>query len=153
MNKKTTEDLEKILGSTHAGEIAAYLNENEESLISSDKAFSEYIRNIIKKKKLKKQDIFLAADIPERYGYKLLTEEKRTRQRDIILRICYASELTLDETQVALKLYRMPELYAKIPRDAMIMVCFNERPGSIIEVNAFLKKNGMESLRSSGMQE
>lgn len=153
MNKKTTEDLEKILGSTHAGEIAAYLNENEESLISSDKAFSEYIRNIIKKKKLKKQDIFLAADIPERYGYKLLTEEKRTRQRDIILRICYASELTLDETRVALKLYRMPELYAKIPRDAMIMVCFNERPGSIIEVNAFLKKNGMESLRSSGMQE
>ena len=67
--------------------------------------------------------------------------------------ICYASELTLEETQKALKLYRMPELYAKIPRDAMIMIAFNERPGSIIDVNSFLKNNGMEILRSSGVQE
>ena len=47
----------------------------------------------------------------------------------------------------------MPELYAKIPRDAMIMIAFNERPGSIIDVNSFLKNNGMEILRSSGVQE
>ena len=59
----------------------------------------------------------------------------------------------LEETQKALKLYRMPELYAKIPRDAMIMIAFNERPGSIIDVNSFLKNNGMEILRSSGVQE
>lgn len=153
MKKKTTGDLEKILGSTHVNEFSEYLSKNAESMISSDRAFSEYIRAIIKKNKLRKQDIFLAADIPERYGYKLLTEEKRTRQRDVILRICYASELTLDETQTALKLYRMPQLFAKVPRDALIMICFNERPGDIIDVNAFLKKNGMEPLRTSGVQE
>ena len=152
MKKKTT-DLEKILGTTHVNEFSEYLSENAESLISSDRAFSEYIRAIIKKKKLRKQDIFLAADIPERYGYKLLTEEKRTRQRDVILRICYASEMTLDETQTALKLYRMPQLFATVPRDALSMICFNERPGDIIDVNAFLKKNGMEALRTSGVQE
>ena len=89
----------------------------------------------------------------EKYGYKLLSGEKHTKQRDVILRLCYAAELSLEETQKALKLYRMPELYAKIPRDAMIMIAFNERPGSIIDVNSFLKKNGMEILRSSGVQE
>lgn len=95
----------------------------------------------------------MKADIPERYGYKLLSGEKHTKQRDIILRICYAAEMTLDETQRALKKYGMPELYAKIPRDALLMIIFNERPGSIINVNALLKENGMEPLRTSGLQD
>lgn len=153
MNKKNTEELEKILGSTHVTEIKDYLSDNAESIITSDRPFSDYIRRIIKEKGLKQQDVFLDADIPERYGYKLITEEKHTRQRDVILRLCYAAHMTLEETQRALKYYRMPELYAKVPRDALIMIAFNERPGSIIDVNSFLKSNGMDVLRSSGVQE
>lgn len=153
MESKSTDELEKILGSTHINEVSAYLKSNEESIITNEYAFHEYISNLIKLKNLRKQDVFLAADVPEKYGYKLLSGEKHTKQRDVILRLCYASELTLEETQKALKLYRMPELYAKIPRDAMIMIAFNERPGSIIDVNSFLKNNGMEILRSSGVQE
>ena len=99
------------------------------------------------------QMLFLKADIPERYGYKLLSGEKHTRQRDIILRICYAAELTLDQTQSALRKYEMPQLYAKIPRDALLMLIFQERPGGIIEVNELLKEKGMDMLRTSGVQE
>ena len=153
MESKSTDELEKILGSTHINEVSAYLKSNEESIITNEYAFHEYISKLIKLKNLRKQDVFLAADVSEKYGYKLLSGEKQTKQRDVILRLCYASELTLEETQKALKLYRMPELYAKIPRDAMIMIAFNERPGSIIDVNSFLKNNGMEILRSSGVQE
>ena len=153
MNKKNTEELEKILGFTHVTKIKDYLTDNAESIITSDRPFSDYIRRIIKEKGLKQQDVFLDADIPERYGYKLITEEKHTRQRDVILRLCYAAHMTLEETQRALKYYRMPELYAKIPRDALIMIAFNERPGSIIDVNSFLKSNGMDVIRSSGVQE
>ena len=153
MESKSTDELEKILGSTHINEVSAYLKSNEESIITNEYAFHEYISKLIKSKNLKKQDVFLAADVSEKYGYKLLSGEKHTKQRDVILRLCYAAELSLEETQKALKLYRMPELYAKIPRDAMIMIAFNERPGSIIDVNSFLKKNGMEILRSSGVQE
>ena len=126
------------------------MDEHKEKLTDTDKPFAEYMRKVIQKKKLKKQDIFLWSDIPERYGYKLLTEEKRTRQRDIILRICYAAEFTLEETQMALKKYEMPQLYAKIPRDAILMICFNERPGTVLDINALLKENGMEQLRTSG---
>ena len=153
MESKSTDELEKILGSTHINEVSAYLKSNEESIISNEYAFHEYISKLIKLKNLRKQDVFLAADVSEKYGYKLLSGEKHTKQRDVILRLCYAAELSLEETQKALKLYRMPELYAKIPRDAMIMIAFNERPGSIIDVNSFLKNNGMEILRSSGVQE
>ena len=153
MESKSTDELEKILGSTHINEVSTYLKSNEESIITNEYAFHEYISNLIKLKNLRKQDVFLAADVSEKYGYKLLSGEKHTKQRDVILRLCYAAELSLEETQKALKLYRMPELYAKIPRDAMIMIAFNERPGSIIDVNSFLKNNGMEILRSSGVQE
>jgi len=111
------------------------------------------MKALFKDKGILQQEVFLFADIPERYGYKLLSEEKRTKQRDVILRICYAGKLSLAETQKALKLYGMPELYARIPRDAVLMVCFNERPGSILDVNTFLKQHNMESLRSSGVQE
>ena len=113
----------------------------------------EQVKSVLREKGITQQIAFLKADIPERYGYKLLSGEKHTRQRDVILRICYASGFTLKETQRALRKYGMPELYAKISRDAMIMIAFNERPGSIIDVNALLKKHGMEPLRTSGIQE
>lgn len=153
MNNKSTEELEKVLGETHITDMKTYLSDNKESIISSDRPFSDFFRSIVKKKKMNYQDVFLDADIPERYGYKLIAEEKHTRQRDTILRLCYAAKMSLYETQRALKYYRMPELYAKIPRDALIMICFNERPGSIIDVNSYLKNNGMDVLRSSGVQE
>ena len=106
-----------------------------------------------KEKGITQQTVFLKADIPERYGYKLLSGEKHTKQRDIILRICYAAGFTLQETQRALRKYGMPELYAKVPRDALLMIAFNERPGNILEVNELLQKHGMQLLRTSGLQE
>ena len=153
MNEKNTNDLKNVLGRTHLSEFERYCRENMESMNTSTSSFSFYMKDILSKKGITQQTVFLKADIPERYGYKLLSGEKHTRQRDVILRICYSAELSLDETQRALKKYQMPELYAKIPRDALIMIIFNERPGSIIEVNAILKKNGMEPLRTSGVQE
>lgn len=152
MSKKTTEELENALGNIHVKNIAEYLSDGEE-MIKDDKAFATYMHQLINQKKIKQQDIFLEADISERYGYKLLSEEKHTRQRDVILRICYVASFTLKETQKALKLYKMPELYARIPRDALIMAIFNERPGNIIEVNTLLKQHGFDVLRSSGVQE
>ena len=108
------------------------------------------MRSVFKQKNLSQKEIFLQADIPERYGYKLISQEKRTRQRDIILRICYAAHFTLEETQKSLRLYRMPELYTEFPRDVVIMTALEERPGDIIDVNALLKSKGMDVLRECG---
>jgi hypothetical protein len=153
MQEKETNELERELGSTHLADYTAFVQNNKDSMLSDATSFSTYIKSILRKKGITQQVAFLKADIPERYGYKLLSGEKHTRQRDVILRICYASELTLKETQRALRKYDMPELYAKIPRDTLIMIAFNERPGSIIDVNALLKEHGMEPLRTSVIQE
>ena len=153
MNEKNTEELVNVLGSTHLKDFNTYCKENNASMISDANNFSNYIKDLLKQKKISQQMAFLKADIPERYGYKLLSGEKRTRQRDIILRICYAAGFSLEETQRALKKYGMPELYAKIPRDAILMIIFNERPGSVLDINEILKENGMQPLRTSGLQD
>ena len=153
MGEKSTKELESVLRKTHLSEFEKYCRDNRGSMDSESGSFSTYIKNILANKHMTQQEVFLKADIPERYGYKLLSGEKRTKQRDIILRICYASDLSLSETQRALKKYELPELYAKKPRDALLMIIFNEKPGSIIDVNSFLKENGMEPLRTSGLQD
>lgn len=153
MNEKNTRDLEKVLGNTHVKNFSEYCQSNAKDLMQDVSSFFDYMKDLFKEKGVTQQNVFLQADIPEKYGYKLLNGEKRTRQRDVILRICYAAGFSLEETQRALRKYEMPELYAKIPRDAMLMIVFNERPGSIIDVNEILKQNGMDTLRTSGIQD
>lgn len=150
--KRMTADNFK-LKNTHLADVQDYLKENADSILSEDRPFSKYMKETIKKKNIKQKEVFLWADVPERYGYKLISEEKRTRQRDVILRICYAAMFTLEETQRALQIYEMPQLYEKIPRDLVLMLCFRDRPGSVNDVNAVLDKHSMEVLRASGAQE
>ena len=145
--------LEERLKGLRMRDIEQFLEDNKKEMLKEERAFADYMRAKIKEKGLSQQDVFLKADIPERYGYKLISQEKHTKQRDIIIRICYAAGFTLDETQRALHLYQMPELFPEFARDAMIMVAINDRPGSIIELNMMLKRNGMEPLRSSGTLE
>ncbi len=153
MQEKETRELEKVLGKTHLSDFDTYMKENKDSMLSDSNSFSTYVKSLLGEKGISQQTVFLNADVPERYGYKLLSGEKRTKQRDVILRLCYAAEFTLAETQRALKKYGMAELYAKDERDALIMISFNERPGSIIDVNAMLKEHGHLPLRTSGVQE
>lgn len=153
MSKKSTDELEKILGRTSASNIEDYLTENRESLLSDERPFSAYMHEMIRKYGKTQQEVFLQADLPERFGYKLLSEEKHTKQRDYILRICYAAGMTLEETQTALTLYGMAPLYARIPRDAVLMIAFNQHKGSILDVNALLSAHKQATLKTSGTLE
>ncbi len=151
--KKSTGELEKQLESTHPTEIGQYIDENADEILTHDRDFMKYMNARLKEKGLQKQEVLLRADITQGYGYKLLTEEKVTRQRDVILRICYAAEFTLQEVQQALRIYHMDTLYPRDVRDALLMTCFNNRPGGIIEVNELLMKHRLNPLRSSGAQD
>ena len=150
---RKTDELEVKLRKLKTGEFVKYMEDHKEDFILNDKEFEIFMKETMASKDIKLKDVFLRADISEKYGYKLLSGEKRTRQRDAILRICYAAEFTIRETQRALRKYGMAELYAKDKRDALIMIAFNERPGGIIEVNALLIEHGQRPLRTSGVQE
>ena len=106
--------------------------------------------SIIKSKNLKKRDVFYSADIPISYGYKLLLGEKRTKQRDILIRICFVSNFTINELQEALKLYEMPMLYKKILRDKLILEAFECKDRDIEALNNILIKNNVSALKDCG---
>ena len=150
MHKLDTDELEKILESTHPENIGNYVHMNDEEIIHGDRPFSTYVKERIKEKHPRLNEILLQADIPLNYGYKLLNMEKRTTKRDIILRICYAAQFTLEETQHTLRLYSMPTLYARDARDALIISCLHNRPGNIISVNEYLVKNKHMPLKTCG---
>ena len=153
MKNKSTGDLDNILTHTHPEDFDKFIDDNSDEFFSKDKAFSDYMHSILNSKGLQQQDVFINADVPERYGYKLLSEQKKTRKRDVILRICYACFMTVDETNRALKLYGMSPLYSRNSRDAFIIVYFNDHQGSIQEMSEALIIHGFDPLLSCGTNE
>ena len=148
--EKTTRELEDILLNSHSDQIDDYfLDESKEFLNTS---FGDYFRDTLLTKKITQQSLFTNADISDKYGYKLISGEKHTNQRDVIIRLCYAGDFTLTETQRALKLYGMAPLYARIKRDALLITAFNEKKKNIIDLNHYLKKNGEKPLKGSGQE-
>ena len=133
--------MRKILDTTD--DFSAFLTEHESDLIRSSRPFADYMREKFREKGILQQDIFLAADLSERYGYKLISEEKHTQQRDTILRICLAAEFHLDEVQKALCLYGMAPLHYRIPRDMAFIVAFNNRIYDIHDVDTILRENDL----------
>lgn len=150
---KTTESLNKILRQTKPDRISDYLEKNADTLVNENKPFRAYMLGILRKKGYKQQELFIAADISEKYGYRIISEEKHTKQRDTVLRLCYAGRFSLLEAQRALKIYGMPALYAKIPRDAVLIIAFNNGIYDISSVNSLLLENKMDPLRPCGETE
>lgn len=139
---KTTKELESIL-LNHAD-----IRELNDEMLNI--SFGDFFRDVLLTKNITQQTVFLNADIGEKYGYKLISGEKHTKQRDVIIRLCFAGEFTFDETQRALRLYGMSPLYARIKRDALLINAFNRHIGNIIDLNQFLKEQGEALLRNCG---
>ena len=115
-------------------------------MLTQKKPFAAFMREKFREKSISQQRVFLAADISENYGYKLIAEEKHTRQRDTILRLCLAAEFSLEEAQKALRTYNMPILYPRVPRDAVFIIAFNRKIYDIHKVDILLTEHNMPPL-------
>ena len=56
--------------------------------------FTEYMRKTLRKKGMSQQQVFRSADISDKYGYKLISGEKHTRQRDILIKLGIVARFT-----------------------------------------------------------
>jgi hypothetical protein len=147
--EKTTNTLTNILKKTKPDSIGEYVKANAEDVFTQENPFSTYMRECVREKDLRFQEIFLRADLSEGYGYKLISGEKHTRQRDTILKLCLGAGFSLQETQRALKIYGMSPLYARFPRDAVFISAISARIYEIPEINSLLARNGQPLLRGS----
>ena len=127
-------------------ELPDFLTRHRTELITGPHPFADYMREKLREKDILQQNVFLAANLPERYGYKLIAEEKHTRRRDTILRLCLAASFSPEEAQEALILYGMAPLYPRLPRDVVFLVAFQNRLFDIHEVDTLLRENGLPPL-------
>ena len=150
MQKESFEQCSKRLNeellSVRPNELSYFLEQHREALITSPHPFADYMRMKFREKGILQQNAFLAADISENYGYKLIAEEKHTRQRDTILRLCLAARFRLEEVQEALILYGMAPLHGRFPRDAVLTVAVQNGIYDLCTVNRLLESCGLAPL-------
>ncbi len=147
MEQDSTSNLMNILKNASEKDVRQYYEQhiNDKSYAS----FTAYMDDLIAQKQFKRQDILARADIPQKYGYKLLTGESHTTDRDKILRICIAMKLSLKEAQRALTLYGMQPLYPKNKRDVVFIIAFNKGISSVSDINQRLTELHLPELSTS----
>ena len=138
--------LNEELLSVGPDELADFLEQHRADLITSPRPFADYMRMKFREKGALLQNVFLAADLSENYGYKLIAEEKHTRQRDTILRLCLAARFRLEEVQEALILYGMAPLHGRLARDAVLTVAVQNGIYDLCELNRLLESCGLAPL-------
>ena len=126
--------------------LSDFLEQHRADLITSLRPFADYMRMKFREKGILQQNVFLAADLSENYGYKLIAEEKHTRQRDTILRLCLAARFRLEEVQEALILYGMAPLHGRLARDAVLTVAVQNGIYDLCELNRLLESCGLAPL-------
>ncbi len=146
MNNRPTEELDQILAQTNPGKIGEYIKDNREYLADPRKGFSYYYKDVLDSKHIKLKDVYAQVGVTESYGSKIISAEKHTKSRDLIIRFCLAGHFTLEEMNRALKLYGLTELYSKNPKDACIIVAINNNIYDADRINGLLEENGQQKL-------
>ena len=146
MEQKPTNELNALLENMRPKQLKKYLEDNSEQMISGDRPFYHYMKSVLREKRIRLNDMYSFAGVKESYGGQIIRMEKTTLNRDHINRFCIAGHFSLIETNRALKLYGMNELYSKDERDACLIVAINNRIYDLAEVDDILTDHGFEKL-------
>ncbi|MBR6151884.1 MAG: hypothetical protein IKQ25_11425 [Lachnospiraceae bacterium] len=146
MKQKSTDELNALLQNIKPDQLEKYIKENRQYLADDQKEFYYYVKDILDKKRIKLKDVYLAAGISESFGGKIIRMEKHAADRDMIIKLCLAGRFNWKETNRALKLYGMCELYSKDPRDACIIVAINNRIYNVYDIDAMLRERKLKGL-------
>lgn len=146
MQEKSTDELDEILKRARPDQLDCYYADNKEYLAEGKKAFYYYMKDVIEAKNIMLKDIYSFVGVTESWGGKIITMERHTKNRDLIIRFCVAGHFTLEEINRALKLYGMNPLYSKDKRDACIIVAVNNRKYNLAEIDEILEKQGFGKL-------
>lgn len=140
--KKSTEELfQEIRMSDDAED---FLEENKEEMCQV--SLSGYLQHMLKKYGLKKSVLFRrAGQERSNYGYELFRSDVKSPSRDILIAICLAFPLTIEETQLALRHAGLAALYPRNIRDAYIMIALKNKM-TVDSLDEMLEEQGIQTL-------
>ena len=145
MNTKNTEEINEIIKTVRAKEISDFLaKEVRDNLPSISEFFSRYLQD----HHLLAAQVIKDSNMSPDYAYAIMNGNRKNPARDRVIALCLAMHMSLDEAQQALKLCKT-FLYAKDKRDAVIIVCFNQRIFDVNEVNLILSDFNLKELETT----
>lgn len=138
--KKSTENLwDEMLVTDNAD---TFFENNPDDIVFN--GIEEMFSHFLAQKKLKKGEVFNAANISERFGRMIISGE-RGATRDKVIQLCFGLRLNLAEAQRFIKISGNRELYVRDPRDAVII--FSIKDGkNLIDTNLELEKKRLTIL-------
>lgn len=139
--EKSTEELLEILKSK--SNYQDFIDQEIGELFFS--SIHEYLELLIKEKGLKKSEVIDRANLDKNYAYQIFNGTKVNPSRNKIIMLSFGMKLNLNETRKLLKLCSLSDLYARSPRDSIIMFCILKNK-SLIECNEYLSDFSLEIL-------
>lgn len=133
---KSSEELLDILKSAQSFEQGR--QEIEEYQITE--TLSETLNALAKAKKVKLANVMIRSGLKKAYFYSLFSGTRDNPSRDILIQLGFGFEMSLDEVQGFLERRGAAQLYPRIPRDGIIIYCF-QRGMSLMDCDALLMEN------------
>ncbi len=122
MNKSTNDLMQSLNSVKGSHELNNYIRSLEDDTV--EKTFAGYISYMIREKKMSKAEVISRSLISRTYGYQII-DGTRNANRDKIIAMCIATELSLEETQRGLEIAKEGILYPRDSRDAIIIYAVN----------------------------
>lgn len=138
--KARTQKLLEIL--TSGISIETYYRTYEQEL--QQISISDWLENLLEKKKLKKASVIKSAELDRTYGYQLFNGTRKP-SRDSLICLGMGMMLSLDELQILLKVARFAPLYAKDQRDSAI-IFFVSKKKKVCDLDAFLLEQNLPGI-------
>lgn len=144
MNRQSTEELNETLKSTSCSNFSDYLKQ-----LQTAPSLQDYFSIYMAQNELTAAQIIKNSGVSKSYAHEILNGRKIHPSRDHLLALCLGAHMDLNTTQHALRIAQQGELYAKVPRDAAIMMHINRKVWNLIEINLFLEDHGLETIGKS----
>ena len=135
MEQKSTGQLDDILSSAKTtADLLKFVQSELQDVPTL--TFCGYMGQMIHEHRLKKSDVIAQSGIQRNYGYQILNGQK-SPGRDKVIALCAGAGLDIAQTQRALQLARVNELYSRRKRDAILIFAM-QRGYSVMEINELL---------------
>lgn len=118
----------------------SYMQANQQDMFN--KSLSEYLNCLIEEKNTTKSNVIRKSNLNRSYVYQILSGKKHPG-RDKVIALSYGLNLKINEIQFLLKLAGYRELYARDPRDALVIYAI-ENDYNIMDTNQLLYEKNFE---------
>ncbi len=104
-------------------------------------SLADCLNKLVAERDVKPADVMRRSGLKKAYFYSLLDGSRENPSRDVLIQLGFGFEMSFDEVQEFLKHRGAAQLYPRIPRDGVIIYCF-QHGMSLIDCDVLLFENG-----------